>query len=58
MKTRDISMAFKGATSRYFESFSATCKITFNLKETTKYCFGKIEKHQNGKTKPKRDKNG
>ena len=27
----------KGAMSRYFESFSVTCKITFNVKETTKY---------------------
>ena len=27
----------KGATSRYFESFSSPCKITFNVKETTKY---------------------
>ena len=28
---------FKGATSRYFESFSATCKITFSVRETKKY---------------------
>ena len=27
----------KGATSRYFESFSVTCKIIFNVRETTKY---------------------
>ena len=27
----------KGASSRYFESFSATCKITFSVRETTKY---------------------
>ena len=27
------------------------CKITFNVKETTKYYFGKIEKHENGKNK-------
>ena len=27
----------KGATSQYFESFSAMCKIMFNLKEITKY---------------------
>ena len=49
---------FKGARSRYFESFSATCKITFSVKETTKYWFGKIEKHQNGKNKPKRNEGG
>ena len=50
---RQSPIVLKGATSRYFESFSATCKITFNLKETTKYWIGKIEKHQNGKNKPK-----
>ena len=49
---------FKGATSRNFESFSATCKITFNVRETTKYQFGNIEKHQNGKNEPKSNKNG
>ena len=27
----------KGATSPYFESFSATCKIIFSVRETTKY---------------------
>ena len=43
---------FKGATSRNFESFSATCKITFNVRETAKYQFGNIEKHQNGKNEP------
>ena len=49
---------FKGATSRYFESFSAMCKIIFNVRESTKYEFGKIEKHQNGKNKPKRNEDG
>ena len=29
--------SLQGATSRYFESFLATSKATFNLKETTKY---------------------
>ena len=48
----------KGAMSRYFESFSATCKIAFNVKETTKYLFSKIEKHQNGNNKEKRNMNG
>ena len=33
--------------SRYFESFSATCIVTFNVKESTKYLFRKIQKHQN-----------
>ena len=46
------------ATSRYFESFSATCKIAFNVRETTKYKFGKIGKHQNGKNEAKRNKEG
>ena len=48
----------KGGPSRYFASFSSTCKITFNVRETTKYYFGKIEKHQNGKNKQKRNKDG
>ena len=52
------SSQLKGAMSRYFESFSATCKITFNVKETTKYLFGKIEKRQNGKNKAKRNADG
>ena len=49
---------FNGAMSRYFESFCATCKITFKMNETTKYKFCKIEKHQNGKNKPKRNEDG
>ena len=48
----------KGAMSRYFELFSATCKITFNVRETTKYLFSKIDKHQNGKNKAKRNADG
>ena len=32
-----VQPEFLGATSRYFESFSVTCKITFNVRETTKY---------------------
>ena len=28
---------FKGAMSLYFESFFATCKTNFHLKEITKY---------------------
>ena len=28
---------FEKLSSRYFESFSATCKITFSVRETTKY---------------------
>ena len=49
---------FKGAMSRYFESFSATCKITFNVEETKKYLFSKIDKHQNGKNTAKRNADG
>ena len=48
----------KGSTSRYFEFFSVMCKITFNVRETTKYKFGKIEKRQNRKNKPKRNEDG
>ena len=44
-----------GAMSRYFESFSAMCK---NVKEATKYLFSKIDKHQNGKYKAKRNADG
>ena len=33
---KTLVTTFKGATSRYFEPFSATCKISFNLKGTTK----------------------
>ena len=53
-----VEVALKEAMSRYFESFSATCKITFNVKETTKYQFGKTEKHQDGKNKPKTNEDG
>ena len=35
-----------------------TCKITFNVKETTKYLFSKIDKHKNGKNKAKRNADG
>ena len=48
---------FKGATSRNFESFSVMYKITSNVRETTKYQFCNMEKHQNGKNEPKRNKN-
>ena len=36
-ESAEAEMVFKGATSRYFESFSVTCKITFSVRETTKY---------------------
>ena len=36
---------FKGAQSRYFESFSVRHKINIQLKETWKQWFTKIEKH-------------
>ena len=48
----------KGATSRYFESFFATFKIIFNLKENAKYGIGKTEKHQRGNNKLRRDRDG
>ena len=32
-----FSANVKGATLRYFKSLSAMCKITFNVRETTKY---------------------
>ena len=48
----------KGAMSRYFESFSATCKITFSVKETTKYLFSKIAKPRNGNNKANRNSDG
>ena len=44
--------------SRYFESFSAMCKIPFNVKETTKYLFSKIDKHLNRNNKAKRNVDG
>ena len=31
-----IDLEIKGAMSRYFESFSATCKTIFNVRGTTK----------------------
>ena len=30
-------VSLKGATLRHFESFFATCKTTFNVRQTTKY---------------------
>ena len=38
--------------------FLRRAKMTFNVKETTKYSFGKTEKHQIEKNKPKRNKDG
>ena len=32
-----VTVLIKGATSWYFESFSATYKITFSMRETRKY---------------------
>ena len=58
LEKNQIIYDIKRAMSRYFESFSATCKITFNVKETTKYLFSKIDKHLNGKNKAKRNADG
>ena len=54
----NYSSNVKGDMSRYFESFSATCKITFSVKEATEYLFSKIDKHQNEKHKAKRNEDG
>ena len=55
---RTVSGVLKGAMSRCFESFSVRFKITFNVKETKKYLFSQIDKHQNGKNKEKRNAYG
>ena len=48
----------KGTMLRYFESFSATYKITSNLKETAKYLFSKIAKPKNWKNTAKKNVDG
>ena len=45
---------FKGDTSRNFD----VQILIFNVRETTKYQFGNIEKHQTGKNEPKRNTHG
>ena len=38
--------------------FLQHAKFPFSMKETTKYLFGKLEKHKNGKNKPKTNEDG
>ena len=54
----ELCMDLKELRHDILSFFLAMCKITFSLKETTKYWFGKIEKHQRGNYKPKMNKNG
>ena len=42
----------------FFFFFFQRENFPFSVKEATKYLFGKIEKHQNWKNKPKRNEDG
>ena len=51
-------MGLKELRHDILSRFLRRVKIALNVRETTKYQFGKIEKLQNGKNKPKRNEDG
>ena len=53
-----VSYHLKGVTSRYFELLFGSLKIVVNWKETFKYLFARVDKHQRGKNKAKGSKDG
>ena len=51
-----LSDRLEGARVQFFFFFSSLRQrgVNFNVKETTKYCFCKIEKHKRGNNEPRK----